>query len=208
MSTVIWEVKLKFVGNFKIVSGIVLALFSTCLCAATKPPEKNYVSIAHQMVMFNAHVHRVLFVPDHAIKDVLLGLIMSEKEMIIGAHYRLSDKDVIQALIDAKNRKVHVELILDQGALLEKYQKIDQLKKAGIIIHVPKSSYLMHNKFFLFQKSLFNKSIIWSGSANITGVGLHKNCENVLVWENAMDYKLYKQQFEQLKNKRSVKKSW
>ncbi len=189
-------VKLKCGGSFKL-----LVIYVSTLGAAPKPVAKNYVAIAHQMLIFNTQVHRVLFVPEHPIKDVLLGLIISEKEAIIGAHYRLTDKDIIQALVDAKRRKVHVELILDQGCLTDKYQKIDLLKKAGIIIHVPKGSYLMHNKLFLFQRNIYNKAIIWSGSANITGVGLKKNCENVLVWENPMDYKLYRQQFEQLKKR-------
>lgn len=190
-------VKLKCGGNFS----LLILLLPWVVGAAPQPQPKNYVAIAHTMLIFNTQAHRVLFVPEHPIKDVLLGLIISEKEAIIGAHYRLSDKDVIQALIDARRRHVHVELVVDQGALLEKHQKISLLQKAGVIVHVPKSPYLMHNKFFLFQRSIYSKAIIWSGSANITGQGMHKNCENVIVWENAMDYKLYRQHFEVLKKR-------
>lgn len=181
-------------------------LLCSYLIAAPKPAAKNYPLIAHNMLIFNTVVHRVLFVPKDEVKDVLLGLIASEKESIIGAHYRVSDTDVIAALIDAVRRKVHVELIIDKGCLTEKHQRIDHLKKNGIIIHVHKTNYLMHNKFFLFQRNLYNKTIIWSGSANMSGVGLKKNCENVVVWENQLDFTMYKQYFELLKKERVVKK--
>ena len=194
---------MKCVGSSRI---ILLISAAIALISVPAAGMSSHSLFAHQMLLDRATIHRVLFVPNDDVKQVLLGLIEAEKESVVASLYRLSDKDIIQALIDAHRRGVHVEVVVDHGCMLEKTQKISLLKKSGIPVHVHKTNYLMHNKFFLFSKNMYNKSIIWSGSVNCTAIGMKKNCENVIVWEHPNDFYLYRQQFERLKRESSVKR--
>jgi phosphatidylserine/phosphatidylglycerophosphate/cardiolipin synthase-like enzyme len=141
-------------------------------------------------------INSVLFVPDHKVKNVLLGLIHSEQKSIKTALFRLSDREVSTALSQAHERGVVIEIIADKGGLWDKNEKLSTLEAYGIPICYFKRPYAcMHNKIWIFGKNLDQKSLVWSGSANATFSGLTRNEENVYVTDNLDFIAQYEEKF-------------
>lgn len=144
---------------------------------------KDYVAYAYQ-ALGRPPIQKIFFVPDEKIKDILLGLIHNEKLFIRTAQFRISDKDIAQALIDAHKRNIKVEIIVDGDAPTEPWQKCTLLQKHGISMHkYVKSHSIMHNKFWIFGKNFHNKSLLLTGSSNATRAGTTQNQENVIITE-------------------------
>lgn len=149
-----------------------------------------------------------LFSPRDDVQSVLIGLIDSEREKIVGALYRLTDSEVSKALLRAHERGVEIELVIDSGGLDARTSQVAKLHSVGIPIHVfphPDlelgSRYtIMHNKFFIFYASeIAAGPVVWTGSFNVTKTASHDNRENVLVVQSkqlASDY--YEKEFKNL----------
>lgn len=113
------------------------------------------------------------------------------------AIYRLTSPTFAQTLIDAKNRGVRVQLVLDVGARRSAAYK--RLAKA-LGTSRGRSSWvttcrrgcvgsgIMHNKFYLFSRTGLGRDIVVQSSANLT------TTNRVNAWNNAVtfsDPKLY-----------------
>lgn len=149
---------------------------------------------------------RAYFSPNDNIKQKLIDLINNEQSAIKISIYMFNDKDIAQALIDAKNkRKVDVQVIADSVCMKDRFSKIPMLQKENIQVTVYQSQNtglfpeVMHNKFVLFSKNQGNKSLVWTGSFNFTSAANHKNPENVVVLDNAGIIQQYQQEFKRLK---------
>ena len=139
------------------------------------------------------------------------------KESIEFAIYGINNQpEIINALINAKNRGVKIRWVCDFN---EKhgnyYPDTIQLQRKIPSFNSDKGyelgneTAIMHNKFFIFD----NKKV-WTGSANITSTDLSEYNSNYSVLiENSEIAKIYKQEFEQMFNgsfhkyKNKVKKS-
>lgn len=157
-------------------------------------------------------VKRVLFSPDDQIQKILLHLIGSEKESISMTAYSFTDGDVAQALIDAHNRGVRVELVADPGCMFDRFGKIPLIKEHEIVVfiynpdHLSKdkkslASSIMHNKFIIFGKNIEGKSLVWTGSFNWTKAAHRRNQENVIILDDKKMIDKYAQQFKLLKGR-------
>jgi mitochondrial cardiolipin hydrolase len=154
----------------------------------------------------------VLFSPDDKPTTTLIKIINETKLRIYAAIYMITDKDVANALIKAKNERfVDVQIITDRTSMESIYGKGTLLEKSGINVLVfsslrkqhfkttdvknPYSIYapLMHNKFALFDDKVWTGSFNWTKSAN------RKNRENVIITDDLDVYKKYEQHFEKLK---------
>lgn len=167
-------------------------------------------SYAQKMLLASGSVvKRALFSPDDDIKTVLIGLIEQEKKHIALAVFTLTDKDVAQALIDAHDRGVVIELVTDRSTMVSDYSKIPLLSKSGVIIYsYPKMKdidkahqSLMHNKFILFYSSLQGKMLLWTGSFNLSRAASYSNQENVIVLDDSTLAATYAQRFSFLKER-------
>jgi len=120
---------------------------------------------------------------DHFIK--WLG---KTKTSIQGSFYEFRDDKVVDAFIDAHNRGVKVQLIVDSDnfflrdhdTLVIDYTKNNPFTKrlldAGIeVVEDEKRSGLMHNKF-----AVRDGKYVWTGSYNLTNTGTGKNENNAL----------------------------
>ncbi len=131
----------------------------------------------------------VLFAPDDHPTNRLLSLINDAQSKIYAAVYMITDKQIAQALIDAKKRGVDVQIIVDASSVETPYGKGTLLKENNIDLFVfnynAKSDHkktwhsaLMHNKFALIDQKLWTGSFNWTKSANL------KNQENVIIIDN------------------------
>ncbi len=105
--------------------------------------------------------------------DHLCRFVAESKFSIDAALYDLNNERVISALKSAVIRGVKVRLVLESDNYFRR--NLSSLRKAGILIVHDKKQGLMHNKFFIFDKS-----VAWTGSFNVTENGSRKNNNNAV----------------------------
>jgi phosphatidylserine/phosphatidylglycerophosphate/cardiolipin synthase-like enzyme len=156
------------------------------------------------LICFSAHCSMtVSFSPQDGYAKDLIKCIRSEKKSISMAIYWIDLKEVIHALIDAKNRGVAVEIIVDPVTFESPHYK--PLSEANIPIYVWDSTLLnhkkhwtkpvMHNKF-----CIFGSKTVWTGSANFTAAANYANAENIIVFTDLKVAKEFQKEFDRLKN--------
>lgn len=153
--------------------------------------------------------YQILFSPGDRIADQLISLIGKEKKSIKAAVYCLMHKDIIQALIEAHERGVHVEVIVDPFSAKARspvrkmgevnlpvfvWSPPDRYKTSKKGEQVKQRKPLMHDKF-----CVLGDSSVWTGSFNFTFEASHSNRENVVVLENAQIASSYLEEFERIK---------
>ena len=116
--------------------------------------------------------------------------------------YAFTHRDVVAALVEAKKRGVHVEVIVDRFCV-RATSPLYKLADASISVNVwdpdrPKRLKahrpLMHNKFFVF-----GDNTVWTGSFNVTYEASKMHQENALVIQNEAIAGAYKGQFYTIK---------
>lgn len=180
-----------------------VTLFS-CIVSKETYEKDDCMKYAKEKFVHGAQVHGLLFVPEDEVKKAFVGLIHHEKRSIRAAAYQLTDTHIIKALVDAHNRGIHVEVIVDKSCLVSKYEKITALKRKGVRVFVFKSNYLMHHKFWVFGHNLGNRPLCVHGSANPTDRGTKFNEEDVRVDDNLSFVTKFYYKFERLKKKIAV----
>ena len=133
-------------------------------------------------------------------------MINATQKKLYAAVYMFTDKTILEALIKAKKeRGVDVQIITDKISYGGLFGKAEELVKAGVatFVYNPSqatynaflhSNAIMHNKFALFDKT------IWTGSFNWTRSASSRNKENVIViYNNQVVHDTYLKQFESLK---------
>jgi phosphatidylserine/phosphatidylglycerophosphate/cardiolipin synthase-like enzyme len=147
-----------------------------------------------------------LFTPDDNTYDILLELIAQEKQKLSIAIFTFTDGIIVQAIQDACNRGVKVEVITDKNCLVDRYGKIDDLYHAGAKVYVYNPNFynkkkpgLMHHKFIVFSKNYTNKGLVWTGSYNFTKAAHNNNQENVIILNRKGVVRRYAKQFERIK---------
>jgi phosphatidylserine/phosphatidylglycerophosphate/cardiolipin synthase-like enzyme len=128
----------------------------------------------------------------------LIRLIDNATEEISFAIYGLRGQtDILQALINAQKRGVIIKGVVDSDSHNKNYYSDTDLLYEYFDIKSDHKSYIMHNKFFIFDKQ-----IVWSGSSNIsdTGTGGY-NANNAVVIEDKKVATVYLDEFDQMFSK-------
>ncbi len=107
---------------------------------------------------------------------------------------------VAEALIAARQRGVDVRWVTDDENGLEAdedpgHGQFALLQAAGIEVRSDERSALMHNKFWIFDRQT-----VWTGSTNITGSGVFKQNNNVLVIHSPQLAEIYEAEFDEMWN--------
>jgi len=188
---------------------LIALIGSPCIFFADRPSvaelsskTRRFIKHAHrQLVGNNGKIKKALFSPDDGIREVILGLIAAETKAIYVASYVITDKLITEALIEAHQRKVKVEVVTCRSGAKDTWSKVDQLQEAGIPVYIYPSGYtrsIMHNKFIVFQKTL-GRMVLATGSFNMTRSASQTNQENMLFLDDGDLSKQYLQRFEYLK---------
>lgn len=129
---------------------------------------------------------QVFFSPNGGCQKEVLAEINKAHESIEIAMYELTSKDIAQAIIAAKDRKVKIKITLDSAQLKDRYSKSRYLMGKGINVKFHLGPGLMHNKF-----AIIDDQVVLTGSFNWTLTAEKKNCENLVVITDkdlALDY--------------------
>ena len=151
--------------------------------------------------------YQVLFSPEDHIADQRISLIQKEKKSIKAAVYCLMHQGIADALVDAHERGVKVEVIVDPFSLKSRSAPVKKMEAANIVFVwnpevVPaiegkktnKRKPLMHDKF-----CILGNSKVWTGSFNFTSEATNSNQENVIILQSKEVASSYLEEFKRLK---------
>jgi phosphatidylserine/phosphatidylglycerophosphate/cardiolipin synthase-like enzyme len=129
----------------------------------------------------------------------LIRLINNAQHEIKFAIYGLrGQEEILKALMLAKKRGVEIKGVVDSDSHGENYYDDTHLLYQYFDIKSDHISYIMHNKFFIFDDN-----IVWTGSANLsdTGTGGY-NANNVVVIDDKKIASIYEDEFDQMFHKK------
>ncbi len=106
---------------------------------------------------------------------VVAELKHARREILVQA-YSFTSKPIGQALIDAKARGVHVEIVLDRSNEQEAYTELGHLLNQGMHPYIDAQHAIAHNKVMIIDRRT-----LLTGSFNFTHQAESENAENLLV---------------------------
>ena len=122
----------------------------------------------------------VCFTPPSRCGNFIVEQIKEAKQSIYIQAYCFTSKKIIEALIEAKNRGVEIEIILDRSNFHKKKQNIIRLLESNQIrIYQDKVAGIAHNKIMIID----SKKVI-TGSFNFTENAEKNNAENVIILDD------------------------
>lgn len=116
------------------------------------------------------------FTPNRRCQQLIIETINQSKESINLQGYSFSDPEIVDALIRAHQRNVHVEVILDKFNLKSKKTLLKKLIDERICVRIDKPEGVAHNKVVIIDDH-----ILITGSYNFSTSSYEHNTENVLV---------------------------
>lgn len=121
------------------------------------------------------------FLPDDKTAvDKLKTMIGSAKKTIQVAMYTFTRKDLAECLVQARDRGVDVQVVMDKGMAQHTCKKIvTYLKRKKIPLVLSDKGGLMHHKFVLIDER-----ILAHGSANWTGNAFKQNDDYIMIITN------------------------
>jgi phosphatidylserine/phosphatidylglycerophosphate/cardiolipin synthase-like enzyme len=119
---------------------------------------------------------QVFFSPKGGCGDAVLREIARARREILVQAYSFTSEPITMALVEAKKRGVHVDILLDHSNEKERYSDLKIFMEQGLDPHVDHNHPIAHNKIILIDK----KTII-TGSYNFTNQAEHDNAENLLI---------------------------
>lgn len=99
----------------------------------------------------------------------------ARKEVLMQA-YSFTSKPIAEALIEAKKRGVHVEVLLDKSNEHETYTELGFLKEHSITPSIDAQHAIAHNKVMIIDRK-----VVITGSFNFTHQAEIENAENLLI---------------------------
>lgn len=116
----------------------------------------------------------VHFSPQGGCTEMIDKFISKANQSIFVQAYSFTSKPIGEALVEAKNRKVLVQIILDKSDLTEKRSLIPLMNKALIPVSIDKSHPISHSKVMIIDHK-----IVLTGSFNFSA-NAEKNSENCI----------------------------
>lgn len=127
---------------------------------------------------------------DKVIQKALIPIINNAEKYIYIPTFVITEKQIVQALINAKQRGVDIKIILDALSASNKNSKHKELRQAGIMLKTENYAGKMHSKSIIID----DKFLVL-GSMNLSYSGENKNDENIVIIKNPAVAKFYKEFF-------------
>lgn len=126
----------------------------------------------------------IAFSPDGGGERIIVDAINAARSRILVQAYGFTDKFIISALAQAKNRGVDVRIILDKSndrssSNESRYSGATYMVNAGVPVWIDYKPAIAHNKVMIID----GREVI-TGSFNFTSSAQHRNAENVLILNN------------------------
>lgn len=152
-----------------------------------KIPAKNDIILGDSKLS-------VYFSPtDNTINTALVPLINNASKYIYIPTFLVTDKTMMNALINAKKRGVDVKIIVDAVNAKSQYSKHHIMRENGILVKTENYAGKLHSKSMIVD----DKYVV-IGSMNFSYSGNNKNDENLIVIKNPNAAIFYRKFFEYL----------
>jgi phosphatidylserine/phosphatidylglycerophosphate/cardiolipin synthase-like enzyme len=133
----------------------------------------------------------VHFSPKGGCTEAAVAEIKRARHEILVQAYSFTSKPITEALVQAKGRGVHIEILLDRSNEKETYSEIGQLLEEGLTPRIDAQHAIAHNKVMIIDKR-----VLITGSFNFTHQAEAENAENMLVIKGHPELaKSYRQSF-------------
>ena len=119
---------------------------------------------------------QVYFSPHGGCTEAVVENLNKATNSVLVQAYSFTSAPIAQALVDAKKRRVNVQVILDKSQRTEKYSSADFVAHAGIPTFIDAKHAIAHNKIMVID----GRTIL-TGSFNFTKAAESNNAENLLV---------------------------
>jgi phosphatidylserine/phosphatidylglycerophosphate/cardiolipin synthase-like enzyme len=130
---------------------------------------------------FHAPLHfEVYFSPTGGCTDVVVREIAAARHEVLVLAYGFTSRPISQALVDAKFRGVHVEVVLDHSNEKDPHSDLPFLLEQKLAPLIDAHHAIAHNKVMLVD----GKTLL-TGSFNFTQAAESHNAENLLVIKGA-----------------------
>jgi phosphatidylserine/phosphatidylglycerophosphate/cardiolipin synthase-like enzyme len=118
----------------------------------------------------------VYFSPKGGCADAVVREINAARREVLVLAYSFSSKPIAEALIEAKKRGVHVDIVLDRSQEQEAYSDLPVLLQQGLAPLIDAHHAIAHNKVMVIDRRT-----LLTGSFNFTHQAELENAENLLV---------------------------
>jgi phosphatidylserine/phosphatidylglycerophosphate/cardiolipin synthase-like enzyme len=122
------------------------------------------------------------FSPKGGCTEAVVQEIQRARREILVLGYSFTSRPISQALVDAKLRGVHVEVILDHSNEKEEHTDLQFLLEQGLAPLIDPTHAIAHNKVMVLDGK-----VVLTGSFNFTNQAEHENAENLLVLKGHPD---------------------
>jgi phosphatidylserine/phosphatidylglycerophosphate/cardiolipin synthase-like enzyme len=126
--------------------------------------------------------HSVHFSPKGGCTDVVVAELRRARREVLVLAYSFTSQPIAQALVEAKKRGVHVEIVLDHSNETEVHTDLQFFIDQGLAPLVDPHHAIAHNKIMVIDRHT-----IITGSFNFTHQAEHENAENLLVLKHYSD---------------------
>ncbi len=130
----------------------------------------------------------VYFSPGGGCTEAVVEALGKAKSTVLVQAYSFTSAPIAKALVEARRRKVKVEVVLDKSQRTEKYSSATFIYNHGIPCFIDAQHAIAHNKVMVID----GRTVI-TGSFNFTKAAEEKNAENLLVVQDVELAKKYTQ---------------
>jgi phosphatidylserine/phosphatidylglycerophosphate/cardiolipin synthase-like enzyme len=124
----------------------------------------------------NLPAWEVYFSPKGGATEAIIATLAKARTTVLVQAYSFTSAPIAKALLEAHQRGVKVEVILDKSQRTEKYSSADFLAHAGIPVKIDAAHAIAHNKVMIIDDAT-----VITGSFNFTRAAEEQNAENLLI---------------------------
>ena len=134
----------------------------------------------------NLAAWQVSFSPTGGCTTAVVNELSNAKSNVLVQAYSFTSAPIAKALVNAHQRGVTVQVILDKSQRTEKYSEADFIVHAGIRTLIDPVHAIAHNKIMIIDGQ-----VVITGSFNFTKAAEEHNAENLLIIRNVELAKRY-----------------
>jgi phospholipase D len=162
--------------------------------------DSRYSFSTSQTAIDNENQIELCFTPPSGCGTLIAQEIARARESIYVQAYGLTSGIIVNQLIQAKNRGVKVQVLLDKSNVSDKWSKMMDLVNANVSVRIDKVSGIAHNKVIIIDEQK-----VITGSFNFTNAADKRNAENVIIINNKSVAKEYLNNWQDRYNKNYAK---
>jgi phosphatidylserine/phosphatidylglycerophosphate/cardiolipin synthase-like enzyme len=133
----------------------------------------------------------VCFSPKGGCTEAIVRELQHARHEVLVQAYSFTSDSITLALVDAKKRGAHVDVLLDRSNEQETYSELHILLEKGLAPLIDAHHAIAHNKIMIIDQ----RTVI-TGSFNFTNQAEHENAENLVILKGHPELvKQYRQNF-------------